>query len=391
MTKWFSHRKAAEFFASLLANEPVIQKDIEMLRKTRGLEAAESLRTKDPFVAWEGVHQQLINVIQNALEPHAARATAALNSVSDALANIADRVTKSKVLSDAILAGSAVAGAGGAFLAGGGLMGLLRGEGALSGVAAGGSAFMRWLPFFGGAASIATTPDLLTGETGRRIKERFSAEQARRPDYTFGNVGRFRSSAAMSDVRGLFDVPAAAPGRFPNLPSFKAPIEPFDLSGTAASAMDSFNAVLRAKGEESKAIGANIASALKSLLSFTATPTVVPTVAPGAAPAAPAAAAPSAPGRSSGGNVYEGGVYQIAEHRAEYFAPGQDGTIFPGTGGGEGARATIAPSISNSFGDFHFHGVSDVGEIASAVRGTLEQQVSDSVRGIFSDYGVELA
>jgi hypothetical protein len=354
-----------------------------MLRKTRGLEAAEQLREKDPFVAFEGLKQQWINVIQNALEPYSARAVTALNTVADALADVANKVKTDP------LAGAAAAPAG------------IAGAGALAGLAGMSATALGW-PTVGALLSSVGGAGLMFGwhMAGRQVRTELLADAEKqravrdaRQDYTFANVGRFRSSAAAPDYRGLFDVPAAAPGRFPNLPSFKAPIEPFDLSGTAASAMDSFNAVLRAKGEESKAIGANIASALKSLLSFTATPTVTPTIAPGgAAPAAPAgSAAPSAPGRSSGGNVYEGGVYQIAEHRAEYFVPGQDGTILPGTGGGDGARATVAPSISTTIGDLHFHGISDVGEVASAVRAMLDQQVGNSVRGIFAFYGVVVA
>ena len=163
-----------------------------------------------------------------------------------------------------------------------------------------------------------------------------------------------------------------------------------DLSGTAASTMDTYTKTLAAKGEEAKSIGASIASTLRSLLSFTATPTIQMPATPAAAPAG---GTPSAPGRSSGGNVAAGAIYQVAEHRAEYFQPGQDGTILTGFGGGESQapRATTGPISVAAGATFNFHGVQDMGEVARGVRTDLDAKLADEMRGLFSDWGVEVA
>jgi hypothetical protein len=363
VTKMFSDRNAAEFFTTLLANKSVIEKDRAMLATARGTESAEEVRVRDPFVAFDGVKQQLINVVQNALEPQAARATAALNSVADALGRLAainlsqtgwfkepakqfmqdvSDTSLTKILFKPFEAWKLLLGADKAW----------------------------W--------SMATEGQSNWGGRSKRPPE----------DFTFASTGRFRGGAAAPSDTGLFNVPAAAPGRFPNLPMFQAPIQPFDLSATAGSTMDSYNEVLRAKGEEAKGIGASIASALRSLLSFTATPNIqMPSV-----PGAPAAATgtPSAPARASGGSVYAGQLYQVSEHGPELFVPGTDGSIVPDPGGAGGGSAAGGRSVSVSFGEMHFHGVHDTAAVASSVVGTLNDKVNDEIRSLFSDYGVEV-
>jgi hypothetical protein len=58
MTQMFSNRKVGEFFASMLVNRGIIEKDKGLLAGAKGTEAAEGLKNKDPFVAWEGVTNQ---------------------------------------------------------------------------------------------------------------------------------------------------------------------------------------------------------------------------------------------------------------------------------------------------------------------------------------------
>ena len=58
MTQMFSNRKVGEFFASMLVNRSIIEKDRALLQRAKGTEGAEQVRREDPFAAWAGVTKQ---------------------------------------------------------------------------------------------------------------------------------------------------------------------------------------------------------------------------------------------------------------------------------------------------------------------------------------------
>ncbi len=607
VTKIFSDRNAAEFFTTLLANKSVIEKDRAMLATAKGTEAAPEVREKDPFVAFEGVKQQFINVVQNALEPQAARATAALNSVADALARLANmHVEKRSVfepyakkfagdLGDTSVTkllfkpfefwklafGAQMAWVGaqndawmkpdrynfkrtpdftfaggsrfrptaaepsldGFFKVPSNVPGafpttpMFRKSGMIDDVAAGRTvsvapfdvaapaqdSMIRFTEVLGlqGDAAVASagniadrikqllsftaapqiqmpatpqiqmpaTPDVNSdapfagssrfrptgagpdaaqdsmthfnetlrqqgdaavasaGNIADHIKQLLSftaAPQIQMPatpqiqmpatpdvnsDAPFAGSSRFRPTGAGPDaaqdsmthfnetLRQQGDAAVASAGNiadhikqllsFTAAPQIQMPATP-DVKSDAfagssrfrpttvdpAAAQDSmarFIEILRQQGDAAVAVAGNIADRIRQLLSFTATPQIQMPSAPGVVPTASQAPAvsPTAPGRSSGGAVYEGGIYRVAEHRDEYFAPGQDGTIFPDLGTASGDRTAIGP-ITIGGGTYHFHGVSDLQAVAQEVVSKVDATLAAQIRGIFSDYGVEL-
>jgi hypothetical protein len=68
LMKAFSNRNAGEFFASLLANRGVIEKDRANLKGARGPEAADDVIKNDPFQGWEKLKAQTSNLAQDILE-----------------------------------------------------------------------------------------------------------------------------------------------------------------------------------------------------------------------------------------------------------------------------------------------------------------------------------
>src|SRR5690242_6505893 len=51
ITQMFANRKVGEFFASMLVNQGIVEKDRANLAKAKGIEGAEYARTDDPFIA----------------------------------------------------------------------------------------------------------------------------------------------------------------------------------------------------------------------------------------------------------------------------------------------------------------------------------------------------
>jgi hypothetical protein len=91
LMKGFSNRNAGEFFASMLANRKVIEKDKPMLAKAQGLEAADKVTQNDPYQAWNAVVAQTKNLAQNIFEGSTA-VTTALNGLAAGLNFLADFV-----------------------------------------------------------------------------------------------------------------------------------------------------------------------------------------------------------------------------------------------------------------------------------------------------------
>ncbi|WP_438275648.1 hypothetical protein [Nitrobacter sp.] len=90
MTEMFSNRKVGEFFASMIVNRAIIEKDSVLLPRAKGTEAAEQVRREDPFAAWAGVTTQLKDVATAfiGVKP----IIDAMNAASNSLGNIAKTI-----------------------------------------------------------------------------------------------------------------------------------------------------------------------------------------------------------------------------------------------------------------------------------------------------------
>lgn len=85
LTKMFSNRKVGEFFASMLVNKSVIDKDQQMLASAKGTEGADQARREDAF--------QAVNAISTQLKD-AAAAFLKLQPVITGINAVADRLSK---------------------------------------------------------------------------------------------------------------------------------------------------------------------------------------------------------------------------------------------------------------------------------------------------------
>jgi hypothetical protein len=95
MTQMFSNRKVGEFFASMLVNRSIIEKDSALLQRAKGTEGAEQARREDPFAAWAGVTTQLKDVSTAfiGMKP----VIDAMNAAANSLGNIAKTIETGKV------------------------------------------------------------------------------------------------------------------------------------------------------------------------------------------------------------------------------------------------------------------------------------------------------
>ena len=85
ITRMFSNRKVGEFFASMLVNQAVIEKDKLLLKPAKGTEGADEARRNDPFAAASAITTQLKD---------AGAAMIRIQPVIDGLNSVADKVGK---------------------------------------------------------------------------------------------------------------------------------------------------------------------------------------------------------------------------------------------------------------------------------------------------------
>jgi len=85
LTKLFSNANAGEFFASLLMNQSVVEKDRGNLKLAKGREAAGALRTLDPNTSLEGLSQAVSTFAQTISTPIVKAAPEYMNALTDGL------------------------------------------------------------------------------------------------------------------------------------------------------------------------------------------------------------------------------------------------------------------------------------------------------------------
>ncbi|MET3485858.1 hypothetical protein [Methylobacterium sp. 1973] len=94
LTKLFSNPNAAEFFASLLMNQQVIDKDRLNLKTAKGREVAGEIREKDPFTSLEGVKQSVTRFAEDISSPLIKEAPQYMNAFTDALNHVSGWMEK---------------------------------------------------------------------------------------------------------------------------------------------------------------------------------------------------------------------------------------------------------------------------------------------------------
>jgi len=321
--RMFSNRNVGEFFTAMLIQEQVIRKDMERLKAAKGMEAAEGLRAKDPFVAMAGVREQMVNFVQTIGGPHGEKAASVLNAIADAIG----RLSKS-LGDDPTKAGAVGAVVGGTAAAGGGYLswllgkkGLqwLRGSGAAEAAGTDGSAaasaaskagsLFRLFPWLGGALSIATTPDIMEKTRDGRSWEEVRRERAEREklmapvsDFTFGYSGLLKRaplqrSPGFTAVPGGFnDIIGLSPLTRKLTDELKGRSDEAGQAGRESGQKFRQNLIEELMQAERQV--RDIIGRIRSQLDFTARPSVAPTF-------APASATPSAsPTRAAARGLY---------------------------------------------------------------------------------------
>lgn len=140
LAKIFSNRTVADLFAKLVLQRKQYEGKSEQYERAPGLDAANKLPGRDPFVAAEGFISQLKNFAAALSEPIFPAATSTLNAISGALGNFATKFSEGDkgekigmALGTTALTGGAVAGG---LMAGRAAYQWFTGSGALTGSAA---------------------------------------------------------------------------------------------------------------------------------------------------------------------------------------------------------------------------------------------------------------
>ncbi len=123
LMKALSNRNAGEFFASLIANRKVIEKDRANLAGAKGPEAAQEVIANDPFQAWESLKAQTTNMVQNLLES-SSLIQGGLSTIAQTIGNAAKWFSEQSPTTKKIVAGAIE----GATVAGGGFLSFLIGK-----------------------------------------------------------------------------------------------------------------------------------------------------------------------------------------------------------------------------------------------------------------------
>lgn len=111
LTKMFSNANAGEFFASLLMNQSVVEKDRANLKLAKGREAADPLRTLDPNTSLLGLSQAVSTFAQALSSPIVKDAPQYMNALTDGINKLSGWMEKHP---QEVKAGTEVAAAAGA-------------------------------------------------------------------------------------------------------------------------------------------------------------------------------------------------------------------------------------------------------------------------------------
>lgn len=93
MSKLFSNQLVADFFNKLITQADQAERNRRLYGSARGLDAADDLKNKDPFVALEGFFASVRNLAAVATSPQMESAAATLNRFAETLNNTANAIS----------------------------------------------------------------------------------------------------------------------------------------------------------------------------------------------------------------------------------------------------------------------------------------------------------
>lgn len=408
----FSNQRVADLFARMIIQRSQYDQIIAKEKNAPGLEAADEISKRDPFVAMQGMIAQTQNLVAALTGPLMPTAIEMMNNFSSGIGSLAQTLNAhpdlAKLLGGlavgitalaaaVVVAGSALAVAGAAK------------NGALAlGLAGGAAAAGGGSGKLGRLGKLGSWGLLLAGgiELGDEIPHPAWMDQT--PGELWGKM-----------------FPSSPPSTPPNLGATgraTAAIDPAtwersrratdewrsDPEGTLGRIMMDFNA-RQVAAEQGKAAGADLAAGvaqgvaansaqvdaqaqtlMQRIRSFFTSGVNVPVrLSPSGGVGAPRSA-PGIGSRASGGSVYAGGLYQINEYGDEFFSPAGDGTVVRPSSVGTKVHAA-GGSRMNMKVDIHVSGTGDPDTVAAKVLASLQHEGERAMRALFSDYGLDTA
>jgi hypothetical protein len=217
----FQQGTAAQMAGIFATQQPRIQKDWNLIHGARGLEAADTYMSKDPFMAWEGVTEQFKNLLAVAGGPLAQPAADGLNALAGSIVAI-QNATKGHPL-------EATAGVG--------LGGLLLGYGSLKAGLWGLRRMFGPLASTGGetAATAAASGGWLASVLGPMalgIPSAIGAREVAKNPYGALGLSRFYGAPSMADEIGeLFGAGSSRPHW--STSDIRSAVAPAEVKGSA--------------------------------------------------------------------------------------------------------------------------------------------------------------
>ncbi|ACI92726.1 hypothetical protein OCAR_5595 [Afipia carboxidovorans OM5] len=126
MNEIFSNQMVSDLFTKMITQRQQYQGKSEQYEKAPGLDAAQALRGKDPFVALQGLTSSLLNFVSVAGEGGMKSAVSGLNSLADAIGNLTQKLADNPKLATGAALGTGAAAVGGGIGTALGLRGLYR-------------------------------------------------------------------------------------------------------------------------------------------------------------------------------------------------------------------------------------------------------------------------
>lgn len=402
LTPLTSDRNAAEVVAKFILQADQIRRNRKMYGGAAGIDAADTIRQEDPFVAATSAMNALKNAAAALADPALPAATAGLNGMADVLNGLAKKLRDDPKLAEnaSTVATSAATGAG--------ILGVIRAGAALfagSGVSGAIGAGLRGvlLGGLGGAATGAAWLGIRGALAIRESNERAFADLAPGEVHDRGRKMQRRANEAARNrilqTRAEVESSANQPGPIsPPTVDQEAAAAAGARAGAAAAAGVQFG--IRA-GEPSIAVAAQ--GVLDRIKTIFAAGVTVPFSVQGATPdvgeggrilqriknGEPPGGVP--PGRASGGRVYAGQLYQVNESRQEFFEPAVDGAVNNGRpDSGTGRATSISPNVSVTANVSVSGAQFDFEELVSATMDAIEKEFRSEFRGMAADVGLEV-
>ena len=111
MSKAFSNSRVGDLFTKMITQRGQYERKQEQYEKAPGLTAADSLKTRDPYVALGGVKAQATNLAAEAVKPYVPAATEAMNAAAKAISGTTSHLAENPETARAVTPVAAALGA----------------------------------------------------------------------------------------------------------------------------------------------------------------------------------------------------------------------------------------------------------------------------------------